>query len=74
MMSDQLPSKERIKAILTEWRRYGLSDEWLTNRLVDVAQDENKLAGCQCKGHPTNCYNHPHDCGCTAQPPGDGQG
>jgi hypothetical protein len=27
---------------------------------------------CPCKGHPTHCYRHPHDCGCTAaEPPVD---
>lgn len=29
----------------------------------------NEVAGCRCKGHPTNCYRHPHDCGCTAAEP-----
>ena len=26
--------------------------------------------GCRgdCKGHPLNCYDHPHDCPCSAEP------
>ena len=26
-------------------------------------------AHCDCLGHPTRCYNHPHDCGCTDAAP-----
>jgi transcription elongation factor Elf1 len=37
-MTDSLPSKERIKLALGEWRRLGLSDEWLLNRIYEAAE------------------------------------
>lgn len=64
------PSNTPAGDLVQQMRLAGYHD-WATaveRLLVDVGR---ATQGCPCKGHPTNCYRHPHDCGCSAQPPGE---
>jgi hypothetical protein len=42
----------------------------LNPQRLRIVEDQNMHTreGCECKGHPFDCYKHPHDCPCTDDP------